>query len=88
MPELSELALESPQLKPAVEELPEFTAQTLKKLQARPLGITPQKPSLEDVSRPMFEYADSEELTRAILHYEILGRPLSVRDPSQRIIGL
>ncbi|MHC4665101.1 MAG: hypothetical protein ACYS9T_03975 [Planctomycetota bacterium] len=34
------------------------------------------------------DYADPEELKRAILHYEILGRPLSVRDPSARIIGL
>jgi hypothetical protein len=34
------------------------------------------------------DYGDPEELRRAILHYEILGRPLSVRGPSERIIGL
>jgi len=34
------------------------------------------------------DYADLEQLRRAILHYEILGRPLSLRDPSEHIIGL
>jgi hypothetical protein len=34
------------------------------------------------------DYGDPEDLRRAILHYEILGRPLSARDPSERIIGL
>jgi hypothetical protein len=32
-------------------------------------------------------YADPEQLRTAILHYEILGKPLSLRDPSAHIIG-
>lgn len=32
-------------------------------------------------------YADPEQLRTAILHYEILGKPLSLRNPSDRIIG-
>ena len=33
-------------------------------------------------------YKDPEEFKRAILHYEILGKPLALRDPSEGIIGL
>lgn len=33
----------------------------------------------------LIDYADPDELRRAILHYEILGKPLSLRDPSERI---
>jgi len=70
-----------------IKELPEFTSETLEKQEAKPLGFAAQKPVVEDVSRPVLDYTDADELTRAILHYEILGRPLSLRDPSQRIIG-
>jgi hypothetical protein len=31
---------------------------------------------------------DPDALAKAILHYEILGRPLSLRDPAQQILGL
>ena len=34
----------------------------------------------------LMDYADPDELRRAILHYEILGRPLSLRDPSEHSI--
>jgi hypothetical protein len=40
------------------------------------------------LSEVLSDYEDPEELKRAILHYEILGRPLSLRDPSGQIIGL
>jgi len=87
MPEVSELPLLEPQVEHGIEELPEFTTETLEKLEAKSLGFAAQKPVVEDVSRPVLDYTDADELTRAILHYEILGRPLSLRDPSQRIIG-
>jgi len=87
MPEVSELPLLGPQVEHGIEELPEFTSETLEKLEAKSLGFAAQKPVVEDVSRPVLDYTDADELTRAILHYEILGRPLSLRDPSQRIIG-
>jgi hypothetical protein len=32
-------------------------------------------------------YSDPEQLRTAILHYEILGKPLSLRDPSSHLIG-
>jgi hypothetical protein len=34
------------------------------------------------------DYADPDQLRAAILHYEILGKPISLRDPSQQFIGL
>jgi len=88
MPELPELSLPSPQFKLGIiEELPEFTSETLKKLEAKPVGIAATAPKVQEASEPILDYADTEALRKAILHYEILGRPLSVRDPSERITG-
>jgi len=36
----------------------------------------------------VLDYDDPHELRRAILHYEILGKPLSLRRPGEQIIGL
>jgi len=33
------------------------------------------------------DYADPEQLRLAILHYEILGKPLSLRPPGEQMIG-
>ena len=53
------------------------------------LGAFPaEMPEAEHLPEILSDYADPDELRRAILHYEILGRPLSLRDPSGRIIGL
>ncbi|MBC8470211.1 MAG: hypothetical protein H8D56_12130 [Planctomycetes bacterium] len=40
------------------------------------------------LSEVLSDYEDPEDLKRAILHYEILGKPLSLRDPSRVFIGL
>jgi len=87
-PELPELSLESPQLETGIEELPDYTSKTLQKLKTERLGIAAKARKVEDVSVPVLDYADMDALRRAILHYEILGRPLSLRDPSERIIGM
>jgi hypothetical protein len=34
------------------------------------------------ISENLLDYADPEGLTKAVLHYEILGKPLSLRNPS------
>jgi hypothetical protein len=47
-----------------------------------------QIPESEYLSELLTDYADPEELRRAILHFEILGKPLSLRDPSENSIGL
>jgi len=40
------------------------------------------------LSEILSDYDDPEKLRRAILHYEILGKPMALRDPSGHIIGL
>jgi len=87
-PEVPEFSFESPQLETGIEELPDYTSKTVKRLGAERLGLAAKAPKVEDVSEPVLDYADMDALRRAILHYEILGRPLSLRDPSERIIGM
>jgi hypothetical protein len=53
------------------------------------LGAIPaEMAEAEHLPEILSDYAEPDELRRAILHYEILGRPLSLRDPSGQIIGL
>ena len=40
---------------------------------------------LDDI---LWDYDNPDELKRAIVHYEILGKPLSLRNPDECIIGL
>lgn len=83
-----ELSLPSSKIQPDFEELPEFTSEAVKGLGARRGGIPAEVPEAEHLPEILSDYAEPDELRRAILHYEILGRPLSLRDPSGRIIGL
>jgi len=66
----------TPQLKPAGEGFPEVISKPVETLQA---GLAAES---------LLDYADPDELRRAILHYEILGKPLSLRGPGEHIIGL
>jgi len=87
--------LEAPKVSPPIsqlqvdlEELPEFTSKPLKGLEDMRIGIPSETAQPEAAIEPLLDYADTDELKRAILHYEILGRPLSLRGPSEQIIGL
>jgi len=52
-------------------------------------GATPAgEPTPERAVESLLDYDDPEQLRRAILHYEILGKPLSLRRPGEHIIGL
>jgi hypothetical protein len=86
--EVSKSSQPTPQLQPQVGELPELTAETVMKLEEKPTGITTETPRPKHLAEPLLDYEDPEKLRRAILHYEILGKPLSLRDPSEHIIGL
>jgi len=86
--EVPELSFESPQLETGIKELPDYTSKTVQRLKAKWPGTAAKAPKVEDVSEPVLDYADMDALRRAILHYEIIGRPLSLRDPSERIIGM
>ncbi len=77
-PEL-EPALTEPQIKAETVELKPIS-KTVKGLQDKLVPEPGQMPESEYLSELLTDYADPEELRRAILHYEILGRPLSLRD--------
>ncbi len=45
----------------------------------------PDKPAVASpMEPPVIDYSEPESLRRAILHYEILGKPLAFRDPLER----
>lgn len=83
-----ELPLPRPQVQPDFEELPEFTRETVKELEDKRVGIPAETPEAKYLAEISLDYDDPDKLRRAILHYEILGRPLSLRGPSEHIIGL
>ncbi len=82
-PEFEEL----PELQTSIEALPEFTGKTVEGLVGKREDM-PEVPESKYLSEVLADFTDPEDLRMAILHYEILGRPLSLRDPSGQIIGL
>ena len=75
-------------LGPGLEQPPGMAGKPVEGLQAG-YGLAPphevdQEPAIEF----SLDYEDPDELRRAILHYEILGKPLSLRRPGEHIIGL
>jgi len=98
-----ELQLPKPQIQPEIQAssstrgpgptlsvaaLPKFTGNGIKGLEDKQVPVPLKVPEVEYLSELLLDYADPEELRRAILHYEILGRPLSLRDSSEHLIGL
>ena len=79
---------ELPEIETSLEALPEYTSKTVKGLVSKGKGMADKVPESKYLSEVLLDYADPDELRMAILHYEILGRPLSLRDPSGQIIGL
>jgi len=80
--------LMKPKIQPDNREVPESTRKSVIQLEDKITPVPAEMPETEYLSELLLDYADPEELRRAILHYEILGRPLSLRDPSGDIIGL
>jgi len=79
---------EVPELGTSIQELPDFTGTTVEEPAGKGVGMPAEVVESIYLSEVLSDYADPEELRRAILHYEILGRPLSLRAPSSQIIGL
>jgi hypothetical protein len=73
--------LTEPQNPPKAAEYTEPIGKTVKGLQDKRASEPAQILKSEYLSELLTDYADPEELRRAILHYEILGKPLSLRDP-------
>jgi hypothetical protein len=77
-----------PKPKPAVQETPEFIAKLSVTPVESPAPSEPEQPPGEYLTELLADYADSDQLRRAILHYEILGRPLSLRESNESATGL
>jgi hypothetical protein len=72
--------LTEPQSPPKTVEFTEPIDKTVKRLQDKVVSESEQIPETDYLSELVLDYSDPEQLRRAILHYEILGRPLSLRD--------
>ncbi len=82
------LPLSKTQVQPDFEELPEYTSKTVEGLIGKRKGMPAEVVESRYLSEVLSDFTDPEDLRMAILHYEILGRPLSLRDPSGQIIVL
>jgi len=90
-------AVPRPELLPSVrplqselEGLPELPKKTVEPLDVARLGLAAQKKEKEPViiEEPLLALDDPDALRRAILYYEILGKPVSMRRPGEHLIGL
>ena len=79
---------ELPELQTGIEALPEFTSKAIEGLVGTREDMAAEVPESKYLSEVLLDYADPEDLRMAILHYEILGRPLALRGPAGQIIGL
>jgi hypothetical protein len=84
----AKLARPTPQVGPEIQELPEFTDKVVKNLKDKRISTPSEIPQPKQLVEILSDYSDPDELKRAILHYEILGRPLALRGSSGGIIGL
>lgn len=79
-------AIEPLALEPLEKESKELIS---KPLEDKDTAIRAKTPQAKYFAEALLDYADPDEIRRAILHYEILGKPLSLRPPSADcIIGL
>ena len=74
------------QVEPKIEIFPEFSEKIIKKDSDKQRAAASHLPRSRYLSGILSDYSKAEELKRLILHYEILGRPLSLREPSERFI--
>lgn len=87
-PQVQPVFEELPELQAGIEALPEYTSKTVEGLVSKGKGMADEVVKSKYLSEVLADFTDPEDLRMAILHYEILGRPLALRDPSSQIIGL
>ena len=69
-----------PELKPRAPQPPEVTPKPIFEVEQKGVPIVAEAPVPMYLAEIISNYSDPEELRRAILHYEILGKPLSLRE--------
>lgn len=82
-------AMHRPTSRPEPRDLLESFAKLPTATASQPENLPPPEETLpsEYLSELLSAYADPDHLRRAILHYEILGKPLSLRDPQDFVMG-
>ncbi|UCC22736.1 MAG: hypothetical protein JSW23_01310, partial [Planctomycetota bacterium] len=72
-----------------LEGLRQLPKKTVAQLDVGRLGLAAEKKEKEPVilEEPLLALDDPDVLRRAILYYEILGKPVSMRPPGQHLIG-
>jgi len=75
-----------PESKPRAPQPPEFTPKPSVELEQKGVPLVVQAPVPVYLAEILSNYSDPEELRRAILHYEILGKPLSLRESPENIL--
>ncbi|MCK4294751.1 MAG: hypothetical protein KAY65_16235 [Planctomycetes bacterium] len=90
LPEGPKVSPVMPEVQTGIAELPEYISKRGEVLEDKYAHISAERPAAESALERLLEldYADTDELRRAILHYEILGRPLSLRGRGEQLIGL
>lgn len=69
-------------------DIPDFTSKPLVELDSMRLDRKKRTTDLEEGFPEIdLNYEDPDELAKAILHFEILGLPVSLRDPSHQNTG-
>jgi hypothetical protein len=81
-------ALSKPQIQSETVEYPEMKGTTIGELYDKQASAPIEVTDTEYLPELLTDYADPEQLRRAILHYEILGKPLSLRGPYEGSTGL
>jgi len=72
---------------PSKEERSKLTSEPVIELKDKDVvAIHQETPGDAFTAKSLLDYTDPDELRRAILHYEILGKPLSLREPEEHII--
>ncbi len=87
-PPVPQHVLPKPETEPATRESPVFAAKIPVTRGDQPAPGPLETLPEEYLAEILSDYADSDLTRRAILHYEILGRPLSLRDPQDPATGL
>jgi hypothetical protein len=65
----------------------ELAARTSSEKETKGVQIPSEVPVPAYLTEILSDYADPEKVRKVILHYEILGKPLSVREPPDNTIG-
>ena len=88
-PTMAEALPAVPSIQGELEGLRELPKKTVAQLDVGRLGLAAEKTEKEAVilEEPLLALDDPDVLRRAILYYEILGKPVSMRPPGQHLIG-